>query len=84
MIVAGEDAAPWLEELNASLPIEIPLTVFRRGPRDVAVRLYELDPEVQNTFFVTVNRLVTANVSGIRPDEFNRVAEATTDMLASR
>ena len=84
IIVAGEDAAPWLEELNASLPIEIPLTVFRRGPRDVAVRLYELDPEVQNTFFVTLNRFVTANVAGIRPDEFNRVAEATDDMLASR
>lgn len=84
MIVAGEDAGPWLEELNASAAIEIPLTVFRRGPRDVAARLYELDVEVQNTFFVTVDRFVTANVAAIRPDEFNRVAEATADMLAAR
>jgi hypothetical protein len=82
MIVAGEDAAPWLEELNESADIEIPLTVFRRGPRDVAARLYELDLEVENTFFVTLNRFVAANVADIRPDEFGRVVDATAEMLA--
>ena len=82
IIVAGEDAAPWLEELNESADIDIPLTVFRRGPRDVAARLYELDLDVENTFFVTVNRFVDANVAGIRPDEFGRVVDATVAMLA--
>ena len=84
MIVAGEEAAPWLEELSESRNLEIPLTVFRRGPRDVAARLYKLNPEVENTFLVTVNRSVAANVSGIRPGEFDRVAAETAEMLAGQ
>lgn len=84
MIVAGEDAAPWLERLNQSAHLDIPLTVFRRGPRDVAARLYKLNPEVENTFLVTVNRFVAANVANIRPDEFDRVARATAEMLAQQ
>lgn len=83
-IIAGEEAKPWLEELNESANIEIPLVVLRRGPQDVAVRLYELNPDVDTTFLVTVNRFVAANVSGIGPDEFHRVAEATTQMLAQQ
>lgn len=81
MIVAGEDAKPWLEELNATEHLEIPLTYFRRGPRDVAARLYELNPEVANTFLVTVNRFVAANVADIHPDGFDAVATATAEML---
>ena len=84
MIIAGESARPWLEELQASKKLEIPLTVFRRGPRDVAARIYELNPEVENTFLVTVNRFVSANVAGVRPGEFDRVASATSAMLAAR
>jgi len=82
MIVAGEDAKPWLEELNARTDLEIPLTVFRRGPRDVAARLYELNPEAANTFLVTVNRFVVANVADITPGGFDAVVEGTTRMLA--
>ena len=81
MIVAGEDAAAWLEELHQTANIEIPLTVFRRGPRDVAARLYELNPDVSNTFLVTRNRFVVANVSGIGPDGFDEVTDATREML---
>jgi hypothetical protein len=82
IVVAGEDAAPWLEELNASENFEIPLTVFRRGPKDVAARLYELNLEVPNTFFVTVNRFVNANIASIQPEEFHRVVDATSAILA--
>jgi len=81
-IVAGEEATAWLEDLNASADIEIPLVVLRRGPRDVAVRLYKLNPDVDNTFLVTVNRFVAANVADIAPGEFGRVADATAQMLA--
>ena len=81
-IIAGEAAAPWLEALSARADIEIPLVVFRRGPNDVAVRLYELDTEVDNTFLVTVNRFVAANVAAIEPAQFDQVAEATAAMLA--
>ena len=83
-IVAGEEAAAWLEELSARENIEIPLVVLRRGPKDVAVRLYALNPEVDNTFLVTVNRFVAANVSAIAPEEFDQVATATAEMLAER
>lgn len=82
IIVAGPDAKPWLEELEQSQNIEIPLTVFYRGPKDVGVRLYELDPEVRNTFLVTINRLVDTNISDIGPGEFDEVRQAALGMLA--
>lgn len=83
MIVAGESAKKWLEELNRSAHLEIPLTYFRKGPKDAAARVYNLNPAVANTFLVTVNRSVVANISDIGPDEFNRVADATSEMLAT-
>jgi len=83
MIIAGEGAKPWLEELNRSAHLEIPLTYFRKGPKDAAVRVYNLNPAVGNTFLVTVNRTVVANISDITPDQFNRVADATSQMLAT-
>jgi hypothetical protein len=84
MIVAGEESKAWLEALNQSEHLEVPLTFFRRGPKDVAARLYEINPEVDNTFLVTINRFVSANISGIGPDEFGDVAAATAQMLAQR
>ena len=82
-IVAGETSSGWLEDLAAREDIEIPLVYFRRGPSDVAARLYELNPDVDNTFLVTVNRFVVANVSAIEPGDFDQVVEATERMLAA-
>jgi len=82
MIVAGEGSKKWLEELNRSAHLEIPLTFFTKGTRDPAVRVYNLSPAVANTFLVTVNRSVVANISDIPPDQFNLVADAATAMLA--
>ena len=82
MIVAGESSKKWLEDLNRTAHLEIPLTYFRKGPKDAAARVYNLNPAVENTFLVTVNRSVVANISGISPDQFNRVADATSSMLA--
>jgi hypothetical protein len=83
MIIAGESSKKWLEELNRSAHLEIPLTFFTKGPKDVANRVYNLNPAVTNTFLVTVNRTVVANISDIRPEEFKRVADATAEMLAT-
>ena len=83
MIIAGESSKPWLEDLNRTNHLEIPLTYFRKGPKDAAVRVYNLNPAVANTFLVTVNRSVVANLSDIAPDQFSRVAEATSAMLAT-
>lgn len=82
MIIAGESSKQWLEDLAKSAHLEIPLTYFRKGPKDPAVRVYNLNPAVGNTFLVTVNRSVVANFSDITPDQFPRVADATTQMLA--
>jgi hypothetical protein len=83
MIVSGENAKKWLEELNRSAHLEIPLTFFTKGPKDPAVRVYNLSPAVTNTFLVTVKRSVVANISDITPEEFNRVAGAASEMLAT-
>src|SRR5580700_5080567 len=83
MIVAGESSKQWLEDLSRSAHLEIPLTYFRKGPKDAAARVYNLNPAVANTFLVTVNRSVVANISDIGPDQFNRVADATSKMLAA-
>ena len=84
MIVEGEASVAWLEALNEREQLEIPLTYFRRGPADVAARLYEINPEVDSTFLVTIDRFVVANVSGIEPDQFDRVVAAADAMLAAR
>jgi hypothetical protein len=82
VIIAGMEAQPWLEELSAAKNIEIPLVVLRKGQNDLAVRLYRLNPEVDNVFLVNINRKVVANIAGIAPEGFNLVADAATQMLA--
>jgi hypothetical protein len=82
MVVAGESAKKWLEDLNRTEKLEVPLTYFTKGPKDVAARLYKLNPAVQNTFLVTVDRTVFANISDIETDQFERVATATEQMLS--
>jgi hypothetical protein len=83
MIIAGESSKKWLEELNRSAHLEIPLTFLTKGPKDVAVRAYNLNPAVANTFLITVERTVVANISDIGPEQFNRIADATAEMLAT-
>ena len=82
MIIAGSDSKKWLENLNKKEKLEIPLTYFTKGPKDVAARVYKLNPEVQNTFLVTVNRTVAGNISDIGPGQFGQVVDATEQMLA--
>lgn len=82
MVVAGESTKKWLEDLNRANHLEIPLTYFTKGPKDVAARVYNLNPSVANTFLVTVDRTVVANMYDIQPDQFSRVADAASDMLS--
>jgi hypothetical protein len=81
IVVSGPDARPWLEELKKSRNIEIPLTVMNKGPKDVGVKLYKLDPQVRNIFLVTRNRTVDTNVSDIGPSGFDKIKQATLRML---
>ena len=82
VIVSGMDAKPWLEQLNQAKGIEFPLVVLKKGPKDLAVRLYRLNPDVDNVFLVNINRKVTANISGIDTKDFQQVADAATKMLS--
>ncbi|OGT77010.1 MAG: hypothetical protein A3I78_05270 [Gammaproteobacteria bacterium RIFCSPLOWO2_02_FULL_56_15] len=84
VVVAGMDAKPWLEELKQAKGIEIPLVVLKKGQKDVAVRMYKLDPAVKNTFLVNINRLVKANISGVNPEDFGMVESAMQQMLAQQ
>ena len=34
MIIAGESSKQWLEDLSRTAHLEIPLTYFRKGPKD--------------------------------------------------
>jgi hypothetical protein len=81
MMVAGPGTKKWLEDLSRSEKLEIPLTYFTKGPNDVAGRVYKLNPDVRNTFLMTVDRTVAANVSDIGPGEFGQVVDATEKML---
>jgi hypothetical protein len=83
MIVAGESSKKWLEDLNKKEKLEIPLTYFTRGPKDVAARLYKLNPEVRNTFLITIDRTVAANVSDIGAADFSKIADATEQMFVA-
>jgi hypothetical protein len=83
MIAAGESSKKWLEDLNRSAHLEIPLTFFRKGPKDAGLKAYNINPGVANTFLVTSNRSVVSSISDIGPDQFNRVADAASEMLAA-
>src|SRR5215469_13301822 len=70
MIAAGESSKKWLEDLNRSAHLEIPLTFFRKGPKDAGLKAYNINPGVANTFLVTSNRSVVSSISDIGPDQF--------------
>lgn len=82
VLVEGPQATAWLEQLSAAKHIEIPMVVLRKGAADLAVKMYQLNPEIENTFLVNRNRLVVENVSGIAAKDFDRVATAAGKMLA--
>jgi rhodanese-related sulfurtransferase len=81
ILIAGPSAKSWLQDLSKSRNIEIPLVVLASGPNDVGVRLYKLNPKTRNTFLVTRNRMVDANVSDIASADFDKVKQATMSML---
>jgi hypothetical protein len=81
ILIAGPDAKPWLLQLHKSRNIQIPLVVLSKGPKDVGVRLYKIDPSVRNTFLVTRNRTVDTNISDIGSSGFDKIKQATLSML---
>ena len=80
VMVNGPDSKPWLEKLAQDKGIHIPMVYLARGPKDLGVRLYKINPEAKNTFLVDDKRQVVTNLVNV--DDFQQVAAASEKMLA--
>ncbi len=83
VMTEGADTKEWLEKLAADKGIQIPLVYFAKGPQDSGMRVYKLNPAVDNTVLVNINRQVVANFVNVSGSTFDQVADASTKMLAS-
>jgi hypothetical protein len=83
VMIAGSETKDWLEKLAQEKGITIPLVYFQRGLQDPGMRIYKLNPEVNNTILVNVNRQVVANFVNTTGDNFQQVTDASTKMLAA-
>jgi len=83
VMVNGPDSKAWLEKLAADKNITIPMVYLQKGPQDLGVRLYKINPQAQNTFLVNDNRQVVTNLVNVDPSAFQQVVDASTKMLAS-
>lgn len=81
VMVNGPDSKPWLEKLAQDKGIHIPMVYLAKGPKDLGVRLYKINPEAKNTFLVDDKRQVVTNLVNV--DDFQKVADASEKMLAS-
>jgi len=83
VMTEGADSKAWLEKLAADKGIQIPLVYFARGVQDSGMRIYKLNPSVDNTVLVNINRQVVANFVNVSDNSFQQVEDASVKMLAS-
>ena len=81
VMVEGPDSKAWLEKLAADKGITIPMVYLAKGPQDLGVRLYKINPAANNTFLVNNKRQVESNFVNITTDDFQQVADSTSKML---
>src|SRR5579862_4660156 len=81
VMVNGPESKPWLEKLAQDKGIQIPMVYLAKGPKDLGVRLYKINPQAKNTFLVDDKRQVVTNLVNV--DDFQKVADASEKMLAS-
>ena len=67
-MVNGPDSKPWLEKLAQDKGIQIPMVYLAKGPKDLGVRLYKINPQAKNTFLVDDKRQVVTNLVNV--DDF--------------
>lgn len=84
IVTGGPDSQPWLQQFAQRNGITIPLAVFRKGPDDVAMKLYKLNASARNTILVNVKRKVAANFVDVSPDNFHMVTDAILKVLAQK
>ena len=81
VMVEGPDSKAWLEKLASDKGITIPMVYLAKGPQDLGVRLYKINPAASNTFLVNNKRQVESNFVNITTDDFQQVADSTSKML---
>lgn len=83
VMTEGADTKEWLEKLAADKGIQIPMVYFAKGLQDSGMRIYKLNPAVDNTVLVNINRQVVANFVNVSDSSFAQVEDASVKMLAS-
>lgn len=81
VVMAGPDAKEAVAQMAQERGITVPLTVFRAGKTDRAMKLYKLNPDASNTILVSTKRRVTANLTDVTTGQFARVEQAAVAAL---
>lgn len=84
VVMTGPDGQEAVAQMARDRGITVPLTVFRAGMPDRAMKLYKLDPDATNTILVSTKRRVTANLTDVTADQFGRIGQATVAALGSQ
>ena len=84
VVIEGQDSQPWLEKFAQENGITIPLTVFRNGKDDVAMKLYKLNANINNTILVSVKRKVAANLVNVDAEHFKMLTNTLSKVLDQR
>ncbi len=81
IVIEGQDSQSWLEKFAQENGIAIPLTVFRNGKDDVAMKVYKLNASVNNTILMSVERKVAANLVNVNAENFKILTNTVFKML---
>lgn len=84
IIIEGQDSQPWLEKFAQENSITIPLAVLRNGKDDIAMKVYKLNANMNNTILMSVERKVAANLVNVNADNFTMLANTISKMLDQR
>jgi hypothetical protein len=84
IIIEGQDSQPWLEKFAQENSITIPLAVLRNGKDDIAMKVYKLNANMNNTILMSVERKVAANLVNVNAENFKMLAHTISKMLDQR
>ncbi len=84
IVTAGPGSQPWLERFARENGVAIPLTVFRNGTDDPAMKLYKLNASVHNTVLISLKRKVAANLVDVNAESFNLLTKAVSRLFAQK
>jgi hypothetical protein len=84
IIIEGQESQPWLEKFAQEHSITIPLTVLRNGKDDIAMKVYKLNANINNTIMMSVKREVAANLVNVHAENFKLLTNTISKVLDQR